>query len=105
MENVTETCNSVCYGQKDLTGRTHLQTLNTHATDTHLFHTLPQIQPFLISHALTCAHTHSIVFQAVLPEYALTFILSAVTSLLPHQIVRKFKHTGMHIHTQREDTE
>lgn len=63
-------------------------------------YTLSQIQPFLITHTYTF-----IVFRAVLPEYALTFILSAVTSLLPHQIVRKLKHTGMHIHTQREDTE
>lgn len=39
---------------------------------------LLQIQQFLIGHTLT-------VLPAGLPEYALTFILSAVTSLLPQQ--------------------
>lgn len=77
------------------------------ATDAHFFHMLSQIQRFLISHAEKRTHMHTytfIVFRAVLPEYALTFILSAVTSLLPHQIVRKFKHTGMRIHTHRGKT-
>lgn len=58
---------------------------------------------------ITHTHTHSLFLERVLSEYTLTFILSAVTSLLPHQIVRKLKHMGMctqtRTHTQREDTE